>query len=117
MDHASAHIMPLTSEAIASETLSAGAGHEGLDQGIGKSEHTMHNKEQNKHKAFYHDLGNIIKNYDHVLLFGPTDAKSELLNLLKEDQHFQNIQIDVVPADHMTEHQEHAFVKQHFAKN
>ena len=49
------------------------------------------------------ELGNLILNYDHVLLFGPTNAKSELHNFLNKDLHFKDIQIDVKTTDKMTD--------------
>ena len=60
---------------------------------------------------YYGKMGEIIKNYQKVVVFGPTNAKSELTNLLKEDHHFDEIEIEVKSADKMTEHQMHAFVK------
>ncbi len=117
MDHASAHVMELTAAPIKSQLVESAFSHQVKEETISKSEHLMHNKEHHQHLAYYKKLGDIIKNYDHVLLFGPTDAKAELYNVLKDDHHFAKIQIDLAPADHMTEHQEHAFVKQHFAKN
>ncbi len=56
----------------------------------------------------------MIKDYDEVLLFGPTDAKTELFNILKENRQFEKIKIEVKPADNMTENQEEAFVKEYF---
>ena len=38
----------------------------------------MHNKEQHEQSDYYKKLGETIKNYTEVLLFGPTDAKVEL---------------------------------------
>jgi len=55
-----------------------------------------------------------MKDYDEVLLFGPTNAKNELVNILKVDHHFDEIKIEVKPADKMTENQQLAFVKEHF---
>ena len=77
----------------------------------------MHNKEQQKQRLYYKELGEIIKKYDEVLLFGPTDAKAELFNILKEDHHFDTIHIGVEDADKMTENQQHAFVRGYFAKH
>ncbi len=48
----------------------------------------MHNKEQQQQSEYYKTLGETIKNYDDVLLFGPTNAKVELLNILKADISF-----------------------------
>ncbi|MDM8159585.1 hypothetical protein QUH73_07160 [Labilibaculum sp. K2S] len=54
--------------------------------------------------------------YSEVLLFGPTNAKTELYNLLKEDSHFNNIKINVETTDNLTENQMYEFVKEHFEK-
>ena len=54
--------------------------------------------------------------YKEVLLFGPTDAKSELLNILHADLRFKEISIEVLSADNMTENQKLAFVKTYFSK-
>jgi len=51
------------------------------------------------------------------MLFGPTNAKTELHNLLKENIQFNNIKIDIETSDNLTENQMHAFVKNHFEKN
>ena len=51
------------------------------------------------------------------MLFGPTNAKTELLNLLKADHHFDKINIETKQADKMTENQQHAFVREYFFKH
>jgi hypothetical protein len=57
------------------------------------------------------------KKYEEVILFGPTNAKVELMNILKEDQHFNKIKIDVKSTDRMTDNQQVAFVKDYFLKH
>ena len=59
----------------------------------------------------------IIKKYDEVILFGPTDAKVELFNFLDEDSHFDEINIGVEDTDKMTENEQYAFVKGYFSKH
>jgi len=78
------------------------------------NESLMNNKEQNHLSDFYQKLSNVIKDYDEVLLYGPTNAKTELFNQLKQDIHFDRIKIDVQPADKMTDNQQEAFVKKFF---
>jgi hypothetical protein len=55
-------------------------------------------------------------NYENVLLFGPTNAKVELFNILRADLAFSNIKIEVKDADKMTDNQQRAFVKDYFAR-
>lgn len=116
MDHSNAHLLEYTAESINSDVVESNFTHQDKQETLGRSEHVMHNKEQNEQAAFYKDLGKAILNYDEVILFGPTDAKSELFNVLKADHQFDNIKIEVQTADKMTENQEIAFVKDYFSK-
>jgi hypothetical protein len=117
MDHASAHLMEFSEEHGEATVIESDSTHEEKAASLGHSEHVMHNKEQHQQSAFYKKLGEAIKGYDEVLLFGPTDAKLELHNLLKADHHFDKIKIEVKQAGKMTGHQQHGFVKEHFKRN
>ena len=81
------------------------------------SETTIHNKEKQKQGEFYKKVADVIKDYDEVVLFGPTNAKAELHNLLKEDHHYDQVKITIENADHLTENQQIAFVRDYFTKN
>ena len=115
MDHASAHLIEynndMTTDIILSEST-----HAGKEKTLRKGKSMMHNKEQQQESAYYKTLGDSIKNYDDVLLFGPTSAKVELLNILKADNHFSKIKIETIQADKMTEDQAYAFVRDYFSK-
>jgi stalled ribosome rescue protein Dom34 len=74
----------------------------------------MHNKRQQMNGAFFKEIADQILNYDHVLLFGPTNAKSELHNYLNKDLHFKDIRIDIESADKMSINEKGAFVKSYF---
>lgn len=118
MDHASANLMEYTKDdPMETQTIVSAFTHDAKEGTLVKSENGMHNKEQHQQSDFYKKLGNAIKNYDAVVLFGPTSAKAELHNLLKADHHFDNIKIEVQQTDKMTEHQQHAYVKEYFSKN
>lgn len=84
------------------------------EETLSRSENIMHNKEDQMHEAFYKKIADEIVKYDNVLLFGPTNAKAELHNYLNKDLHFKDIQIDVQPADKMTDNEKIAFVREHF---
>ena len=117
MDSESAHFVELTDENIQDAEIESTFTHEAKGISLGKNENIMHNKEQHQQTAYYKQLGEVIKNYDEVLLLGPTHVKAELVNILKEDHHFDKIKIEVRQADKMTENQLHAFVKDYFSKN
>jgi stalled ribosome rescue protein Dom34 len=116
MDHANAHLMEFTSIPITTSIISSKFTHEEKELSLRKSENGMHNKEQHEQSGYYKKLSEAIRNYEDVILFGPTDAKSELLNLLKADHHFENIKVEIEQTDKMTQNQQHAFVKDYFSK-
>ncbi len=113
MDHSNANFINLTAEendfSIASEFTT-----EVKEEALSRNENLMHNKEQNLHEAYYNKIASKILNYDHVLLFGPTNAKTELYNYFKMDAKFSDIIIDIEPADKMTDNEKRAFVTNHF---
>lgn len=115
MDHASAHLMEYTGGPIQTEVITSKFTNQEKNQSISKNENLMHNQEQQMHGAYYKRLGEVIQKYERVLIFGPTQAKQELANLLKEDHRFAKIKIDVKSSDQMTEPQEHAFVREYFS--
>ena len=115
MDHASAHRMEFTTDPIETKTLSSDFTHQDKENSFGRSENQMHNRENHQQAEYYKKLGEVIRHYESVVLFGPTDAKVELFNLLRGDHLFEKIKIDVIQTDKMTENQQHAFVKNHFA--
>lgn len=117
MDHSIAYIMGFSSNPIETKTIKSKFTHEEREISMVKGENRMHYKEQQLQAEFYKELGETIINYDEVVLFGPTTAKVELLNVLKEDHHFDKIKIEVTQTDKMTENQQHAFVKEYFSKN
>ena len=113
MDYANANLIDLNSESK-SQTITSKFNFEVKDEAIRKSEKLMHNKEQQMDEAYYKQVAGVMLNYDNVLLFGPTNAKTELYNYLKKDLHFKDIKIDVEPADKMTDNEKNAFVRKHF---
>jgi hypothetical protein len=117
MDHSNAHIIEFTTDPIETKYLESKFTHQAKEQSLEKSEHIMHNKEHQLQFLYFKELGDIIKNFDEVVLFGPTNAKVELYNILKADQRFIKTKIEVQQADKMTENQEHAFVKNYFQKH
>ncbi len=116
MDHSNAHLMEFTSTGNDEKVVDSVLTHPEKEHSVGSSENVIHNKEQHKQSEFYRKLGDAIKNYDEVILFGPTNAKAELFNTLKADHNFEKIKIEVQQADKMTENQQHAFVKEYFSK-
>jgi len=112
MDHASARLMQIGNPIT--ETIHSDFSHEIKEESLFKSESLMHNKEQHEQSTYYKKIGEKILKYKHVLLFGPTHAKVELLHLLRKDNRFAQIKIEIKQTDHMTLPQELAFVSAYF---
>lgn len=75
----------------------------------------VHSKEQSHNQSVYFkEISDTIRNYQEVLLFGPTDAKNELFNLLKVDHNFENTKIELKTTDKMTVIEKQDFVIEHF---
>lgn len=114
MDHSNAFLMELANDTIVTNNIVSESAHPEKEFNLYKSEKLIHIKEQHQQSSYYKKLSDIIKNYQEVVLFGPTDAKSELLNLLKADHLFENIKIEIIDSDKMTENQMQAFVREYF---
>ncbi len=115
MDNSSAHIMEYTAEPIRAIIIRAKPAQEGGDHHTSRNENVGNNKEQHQKAGYYKNLMEVIRTYEDVLLFGPTTAKNELANLMKDDHRCENIKVAVKGADTMSSHQMHAFIREHFS--
>jgi hypothetical protein len=79
-----------------------------------KSEKGMHEKEDKMKKEYFNEIINIIKNFEHVLLFGPTKAKQELKNIVLNEPKYADIKMEVFTTEDMTDNQKIAYVRKHF---
>jgi hypothetical protein len=113
MDHSTAQLININSEKN-SGAITSNFTHDTKEEALNRSENIMHNKRQQMHEVYYKEIGDQILKYDQVLLFGPTNAKTELHNYLKLDVNFKDIKIDVESADKLSENKKYAFVKEHF---
>lgn len=116
MDHSISHLIDLNAKKN-NRSISSKFTSNTKEEALNRSEKGMHNKRQQMHEAYYQEIADEILKFDHVLLFGPTNAKSELHNYLNKDLHFKDIKIDIDSADNMTENEQFAFVKKHFESN
>ncbi|HBS86017.1 MAG: hypothetical protein A2W91_08330 [Bacteroidetes bacterium GWF2_38_335] len=114
MDHSTAFLMELSNDVVSKYTIDCEFTIEDKTVGLKKSENHMHIKEQHLQSAYYKKIEEAIKKYECVVLFGPTDAKNELFNNMKDDHLFENIKIEVKNSDKMTDHQMVDFVRDYF---
>ncbi len=114
MDHSDAFLMELTKDKIITNRVVSESSHQSKEDSWDRHEKLIHKKEQHQQSGYYKKISDIIKGYQEVILFGPTNAKNELFNLLIIDHLFENIKIEVLSSDKMTENQMHAFIRKYF---
>ena len=114
MDHSNAYLMELVNDSILTNRVVSEFSKQEAELDHYKGEKLIHKKEHHLLLDYYKKIGDIIKMYQEVVLFGPTDAKNELLNTVKTDHLFNEIKIVVENSDKMTESQMHTFVRDYF---
>lgn len=116
MDHSFAHLMEFTSKHFEIETIeSKFPKNNKKNINLAKNESLNPNIDKQQRYDYYKKIGEAIKNYKRVILFGPTDAKVELFDLLSEDERFLKIKFEIKDTDKMTVNQQHNFVKEYFS--
>jgi len=116
MDHSIAFVMELINDTIVTNSVVTELSNPEAEFNFYKGEKLINKKKNHLQLSYYKKLGDIIKKYQEVVLFGPTDAKNELINLLKTDHLFEDIKIEVINSDKMTEDQMQTFVREYFNK-
>lgn len=116
MDHHNAHLIEFSTEVKETKIITSDFTFQDKEETLQRSESEMHNKEKHKQTTFYKNLAAVIKDYNEVLLFGPTDAKVELFNFLKENHKYDNIKIEVKNTDKMSDVDQHHFVRNYFKR-
>jgi stalled ribosome rescue protein Dom34 len=115
MDHSMAHLMEFSETPFEIETIESKFTHEEKEKKLAKGESFMHHKEQQMHSDYFKKIAKVILNYDKILLFGPTNAKTELFNILSEDNRYVKIKICIIDTDKMNAHQRQSFIVKHFS--
>ena len=117
MDHFMANIIEYTNSAEAIKTIKSEFNRSEKKEILQKGESQLHNKEQDMQQDFYSKLREELLGYDSVLLFGATNAKTELLHILQADTKFLNVEFTLKNTDKLTENQQIAFVNDCFYIN
>jgi stalled ribosome rescue protein Dom34 len=117
MDYSKAHLMEILPGDMKTQTIESAFTHEAKAETRDKGEKHMHNKEDGDHLKYFKKIQIEIEKFDDVLIFGPTEAKVELYDLLKENHKCEGIRIEIQTSDKMTENQLHAYVRNHFIES
>ena len=114
MDHFAANIIEYITTAEAIKTIKSEFNRSEKKEILQKGESLLHNKEQDMQLQFYSKLREELLNYESVLLFGATNAKTELLNILQADAKFLNVAFTLKNTDKLSDNEQIAFVNDCF---
>ncbi len=116
MDYSKANILEFPMNFLKTRTIESAFTNPDNQENLIKSESLIYDNEQHLQYDFYKQIGELILNYDEVLLFGPTDAKVKLFDILSEDSRFLKIKISLQKTDKLSENQQVSFVNDYFSK-
>lgn len=117
LDHSEAKLFEYGTTAAEIKTIKSDFGFEDKQKILQKGESHLHNKEQQWEQKYYESLGDEILNFDQTLLFGNTNAKTELFNHLSENNRFSKIKLKTMNTDKLTENQQLAFVNDFYSES
>lgn len=116
LDSVSAHIVDFKADGVETKIIESAFTSNEKHSSLEKNENLMHNKERHMASEYYKSIIENIRDSNELVLFGPSQAKSELHNLMKDDHRFANIKIESQTADKMNDREIRSFVQDHFAK-
>lgn len=64
--------------------------------------------------TYYNRIANEIKNYDRLIIFGPTNAKLEFFDVLSEDTRFLQTTVELSNTSDMSPTEQHEFIRHYF---
>jgi len=117
LDHQQARLFDFGTNAIPFKTIHSDFYTQDKKKILQKGESHLHHKEQQFEQQYYTRIANEIANFNEVLLFGTTNAKTELFNFLIKNTHCVNCKFTVENSDSLTENQQLAFVNSHFCQS
>jgi hypothetical protein len=114
MDHSSAYLMEIVNDKIVINRVVSELSNPKEEFNFYAGEKLVHKKEHHLQLNFYNKISDFIRKFQNVVLFGPTNAKNELFNLLKTNHLFKGIKIEVRDTDRMTEDRMQVFTREYF---
>ncbi|MCV9927526.1 hypothetical protein OIU83_07680 [Flavobacterium sp. LS1R49] len=116
LDHAAANLIDLSNIDEESQTVLSDFDIQDKHETLQRSENEMHNKQQDKQREYFKKIAAIANNFNELILFGPTTAKTELLHFLQKDHNFDNVKIEVKNTDKLAGNQQLLFVQEYIKK-
>lgn len=110
MDLFTANIIEYKKAAKVSKTIHSEFNHLEKVKILQKGESHLPNNEQDLQNKFYLEISNNCVDYSQILLFGPTNSKTEFKIVLENDKRFINMEIILKITDKLTTTEQIDFV-------
>lgn len=115
MDHSIAYLMEFTNNPFEIKTIKSQFSRDKNNFYLSESTQLSINKDLATLYSYYNKIGEAIKGYQQIVLFGPTTAKVELFDMLSEDDRFLKIRFEIKDTDKMNAKQQNEFITKYFA--
>lgn len=120
MDHHTAHLVHQDEQGDY-RIDSVESGHDDVHPNTGKrgfreSEGTRNGRQQEALKVYYKSLQAKLKDFNHILICGPTTARTEFHHMLSKEKSFGGKRIAEMTATTMTDRQLIAYMKKNLGK-
>lgn len=116
LDHAAANLIDFTGNDKEPQVIASDFDIQDKHETLQRSESEMHHKEQDKQRQYFKKIAAIAVDFNQLVLFGPTTAKTELLHFLQKDNSFEKIQVETENTVKMSLKEQEVFVHDHFKK-
>ena len=116
MDYSTANLIEYKLDSYEIKSINSGFLDHEKNEVLDNSESLINKNENQQLSNYFRRIGEQIKEYNELVLFGSTNAKIELHAILKEEEPFQNIKIEIKNTDKMTDNQKKYFVKSYFSE-
>lgn len=115
MDYSTANLIEYNLDSYEIKSIDSGVSFEEINEVLNNNKCLINNKENQQLSKYFKRIAEQLKEYNELVLFGSTDAKVELNSILKEEELFQKIKIEIKNTAKMTDNQKKSFVKSYFS--
>jgi len=115
MDYSNAHIISFAEASPMPKTITSGFTTREKEKALQISASSMLSLQQQEASAYYRNIAATILESNEVFLFGPTDAKKDFFNTLRNDPKFDAIRIEFYNSYRMTGSEEYAATENCFS--
>lgn len=115
MDYSTANLIEFNLDSYEIKSIDSGFPDQETNKNFNKNESLINHIEKQQLINFFKRIAEQIKGYNELVLFGSTDAKVEFFAVLKEEEPFKKIKIEIKNTDKMIDNQKKHFVKSYFS--